>query len=49
MDKEAEEFVQNYIHFQVANYVSTDMKLEEAKKRCPKMISSLLLTDICYD
>jgi len=31
-DKEAEEFVKNYIHFQVANYVSTDMKLEEAKK-----------------
>lgn len=31
-DKEAEEFVKNYIHFQVANYVSTDMKLDEAKK-----------------
>ncbi|MFN8845305.1 MAG: S41 family peptidase [Bdellovibrionales bacterium] len=31
-DKEAEEFVRNYIHFQVANYLSTDMKLEEAKK-----------------
>lgn len=31
-DKEAEEFFRNYIHFQVANYVSTDMKLDEAKK-----------------
>lgn len=31
-DKEAEEFMKNYIHFQVANYVSTDMKLDEAKK-----------------
>lgn len=31
-DKDAEEFVKNYIHFQVANYVSTDMKIEEAKK-----------------
>lgn len=35
-DKEAEEFVKNYIHFQVANYVSTDMKLEEAKKSVVK-------------
>jgi carboxyl-terminal processing protease len=31
-DKEAESFLRNYIHFQVATYVATDMKLEEAKK-----------------
>jgi carboxyl-terminal processing protease len=31
-DKDAEGFLKNYIHFQVANYVATDMKLEEAKK-----------------
>ncbi len=31
-DKEAESFLKDYIHFQVANYVSTDMKLDEAKK-----------------
>lgn len=35
-DKEAEEFVKNYIHFQVANYVSTDMKIDEAKKSVVK-------------
>lgn len=35
-DKDAEEFVKNYIHFQVANYVSTDMKVEEAKKSVVK-------------
>lgn len=31
-DKEIESFLRNYIHFQVANYVATDMKLDEAKK-----------------
>jgi carboxyl-terminal processing protease len=31
-DKEAEGFLKNYIHFQVANYVATDMKMDEAKK-----------------
>ncbi len=35
-DKDAEDFMKNYIHFQVANYVSTDMKLEEAKKNVIK-------------
>lgn len=28
---EAEEFLKKYIHFQVSNYLATDMKLEEAK------------------
>lgn len=31
-DKDAENFLKNYIHFQVANYVATDMKIDEAKK-----------------
>ncbi|MFN8791949.1 MAG: S41 family peptidase [Bdellovibrionales bacterium] len=35
-DKEAEEFFRNYIHFQVGNYVSTDMKMDEAKKNVLK-------------
>lgn len=29
--KEAEDFLKKYIHFQVSNYLATDMKLDEAK------------------
>ncbi len=31
-DKEVEAFLKSYIHFQVANYIATDMKMDEAKK-----------------
>lgn len=30
-NSEAEEFLKKYIHFQVSNYLATDMKLDEAK------------------
>lgn len=33
---EANDFLKKYIHFQIANYLSTDMKLEEAKKNVIK-------------
>jgi carboxyl-terminal processing protease len=33
---EANEFLKKYIHFQIANYQATDMKLEEAKKNVVK-------------
>lgn len=35
-DAEAEEFLKKYLNFQVANYLATDMKLEEAKERVSK-------------
>lgn len=35
-DKEANEFLDKYIQFQVANYLATDMKLDEAKGRVIK-------------
>jgi len=34
--EEAGEFLKKYIQFQVANYLATDIKLEEAKKRVTK-------------
>ncbi len=34
--KEAEEFLSKYVQFQVANYLATDMKLDEAKSRVIK-------------
>lgn len=34
--EEAEEFLSKYIQFQVANYLATDIKLEEAKERVVK-------------
>ncbi|MBK9323695.1 MAG: carboxy terminal-processing peptidase [Bdellovibrionaceae bacterium] len=34
--EEANEFLKKYIHFQIANYQATDMKLEEAKKNVIK-------------
>lgn len=33
---EANEYLKKYIHFQVSNYLSTDMKLEEAKEKVKK-------------
>lgn len=33
---EAEDFMKKYIHFQVSNYLATDMKLDEAKKNVVK-------------
>lgn len=33
---EANEYIKKYIHFQVSNYLSTDMKLEEAKDKVKK-------------
>jgi carboxyl-terminal processing protease len=34
--KEADEFLAKYVQFQVANYLATDMKLDEAKSRVVK-------------
>lgn len=34
--EEAEEFLKKYIHFQISNYLATDMKLEEAKSNVLK-------------
>lgn len=34
--QEADEFLKKYIHFQVSNYLATDMKLEEAKTNVKK-------------
>ncbi len=34
--KEADEFLSKYVQFQVANYLATDMKIEEAKSRVIK-------------
>ncbi len=34
--KEAEDFLSKYVQFQVANYLATDMKLDEAKSRVIK-------------
>ena len=34
--EDANEFIKKYVQFQVANYVATDIKLEEAKKRVVK-------------
>ncbi len=33
---EANDFLKKYIHFQISNYLATDMKLEEAKDRVKK-------------
>lgn len=35
-EKEANEFVDKYLQFQVANYLATDMKIDEAKARVVK-------------
>ncbi len=35
-EKEADEFIDKYLQFQVANYIATDMKLDEAKGRVIK-------------
>lgn len=35
-DDEANEYLTKYIHFQISNYLATDMKLEEAKKNVAK-------------
>ncbi len=35
-NNEANEFLKKYIHFQIANYLATDMKLEEAKSNVAK-------------
>ncbi len=34
--EEAEEFIKKYVQFQVANYIATDIKLDEAKERVVK-------------
>ncbi len=34
--EEANEFIKKYVQFQVANYIATDIKLDEAKKRVIK-------------
>ena len=34
--EEANEYLKKYIHFQISNYLATDMKLEEAKKNVIK-------------
>lgn len=34
--EEANEFIKKYVQFQVANYIATDIKLDEAKKRVVK-------------
>jgi len=34
--KEAEEFLAKYVQFQIANYISTDIKMDEAKQRVIK-------------
>lgn len=34
--KEAEEFLAKYVHFQISNYLATDIKLEEAKENVKK-------------
>lgn len=49
--KEAEEFLSKYIQFQVANYLATDIKLDEAKSRVIKNYERNLkrLKDIKYD
>lgn len=35
-DAEAEDFLKKYVHFQVSNYLATDLKLDEAKDRVIK-------------
>jgi carboxyl-terminal processing protease len=35
-EEEANEFLKKYIHFQISNYLATDMKLDEAKKNVLK-------------
>ncbi len=35
-DEEANEYLTKYIHFQISNYLATDMKLEEAKRNVAK-------------
>ncbi len=49
--KEAEEFLAKYVQFQVANYLATDIKLDEAKTRVIKNYERNLkrLKDIKYD
>lgn len=34
--EEANEFLRKYVHFQISNYLATDMKLDEAKKNVVK-------------
>lgn len=49
--KEAEEFLGKYVQFQVANYLATDIKLDEAKTRVIKNYERNLkrLKEIKYD
>lgn len=49
--KEAEEFLAKYVQFQVANYLATDIKLDEAKTRVIKNYERNLkrLKEIKYD
>jgi carboxyl-terminal processing protease len=53
---EANEFLKKYIHFQIANYQATDMKMDEAKKnviknyeRAVKRIQDTKQTDLYSD
>jgi len=39
---EAQEFLTKYLHFQVANYVATDVKLNEAKERVIKSYERMI-------
>lgn len=41
-DAEVETFMKKYIHFQVANYLATDVKLPEAKERVSKNYDRLV-------
>ncbi|MGZ3805435.1 MAG: S41 family peptidase [Pseudobdellovibrionaceae bacterium] len=54
--EEANDFLKKYIHFQIANYQATDMKMEEAKKnviknydRAVKRLQEVKTTDLYSD
>lgn len=54
--EEANDFLKNYIHFQIANYQATDMKMDEAKKnviknydRAVKRLQDTKVTDLYSD
>ena len=40
--QEANAFMEKYLHFQISNYLATDMKLEEAKSRVIKLYERVL-------
>ncbi|MFP5520325.1 MAG: S41 family peptidase [Bdellovibrionia bacterium] len=53
---EANEYLKKYVHFQVANYLATDMKLDEAKssviknyERAVKRVQETKVTDLYSD